>query len=320
MAEKNPPEFKFNADDQDPEAFYREEIKDLRVEKLSQRIILLSILLPILMGVAIFFAYRDLTGRVGRGQDTGSIEVQRISRELEEISKKFNEKLITFSTTLSTQDKNFDATISGKLAAVNKNIDALNKNVDALNKNLKSLNKNLNQTRSTVKNLAASKADKKSQDAAFAKINAALKPLKKELKSLTGLRQELKTVSAGIKNLEGTLNQKLAEVATAVEQSQKDTTQLQTSITRLSDDKIDKDTFGLEAFKLKKSFHNLLSHEITAINQKLDSIQKKIDDIQKLSKSPKRSLKSLSKKTSPTTDKATAPSKSGSIDEQDLPE
>ncbi len=116
MAEENPPEFKFNADDQDPEAFYREEIKDLRVEKLSQRIILLSILLPILMGVAIFFAYRDLTGRVGRSQDTGSIEVQRISRELEEISKKFNEKLITFSTTLSTQDKNFDATISGKLA------------------------------------------------------------------------------------------------------------------------------------------------------------------------------------------------------------
>ncbi len=313
MAEENPPEFKFSADDQDPEAFYREEIKDLRVEKLSQRIMLLSILLPILIGVAIFFAYRDLTGRVGRSQDTGSIEVQRISRQLEEISKKFNEKLITFSTTLSTQDKNFDATISGKLAAVNKNI-------DALNKNLKSLNKNLNQTRSTVKNLAASKADKKSQDAAFAKINAALKPLKKELKSLTGLRQELKTVSTGIKSLESTLNQKLAEVATAAEQSQKDTAQLQTSITRLSDDKIDKDTFGLEAFKLKKNFQNLLSYEITAINQKLDSIQKKIDDIQNMSKSPKRSLKSLSKKTSSTTDKTTAPSKSGSIDEQDLPE
>ena len=313
MAEENPPEFRFNADDQDPEAFYREEIKDLRVEKLSQRIMLLSILLPILIGVAIFFAYRDLTGRVGRSQDTGSIEVQRISRQLEEISKKFNEKLITFSTTLSTQDKNFDTTISGKLAAVNKNIDALNKNVDALNKSL-------NQTRSTVKNLAASKADKKSQDAAFAKINAALKPLKKELKSLTGLRQELKTVSTGIKSLESTLNQKLAEVATAAEQSQKDTAQLQTSITRLSDDKIDKDTFGLEAFKLKKNFQNLLSYEITAINQKLDSIQKKIDDLQNMSKSPKRSLKSLSKKTSSTTDKTKAPSKSGSIDEQDLPE
>lgn len=313
MAEENPPEFKFNADDQDPEAFYREEIKDLRVEKLSLRITLLSILLPCLVAVAIFFAYRDLTGRVDHSQDTGSFEVQRLSRRLEDLSKKFNDKLITFSTTLSTQDKDFDTTISGKLAAINKN-------VDALNKNLKSLNDNLNQTKSTVKNLAASKADKKSQDAAFAKFNAALKPLEKELQSLAVLRQELKTVSAGIKNLESKLDQKLAEVATAAEQSQKDYAQLQTSITRLSDDKIDKDTFGLEAFKLKKNLQNLLSHEITAINQKLDSIQKKIDDIQRMSKSSKRSLKSLSKKTSSATDKATAPSNSGSIDEQDLPE
>jgi chromosome segregation ATPase len=313
MAEENPPEFKFSADDQDPEAFYREEIKDLRVEKLSQRIMLLSILLPILIGVAIFFAYRDLTGRVDQGQDIGLLEVQRLSRKLEEISKNFNENLITFSTTLSSQDKDFNTTVSGKLAAVNKNI-------DALNKNLKSLNKNLNQTRSTIKNLAASKADKKSQVAAIAKINAALKPLKKELKSLRGLRQELKTVSTGVKSLESTLDQKLAEVAAAAEQSQKDTAQLQTSITRLSDDKIDKDTFGLEAFKLKKNFQNHLSYEITAINQKLDSIQKKIDDLQSMSKSPKRSMKSLSKKTSSTTDKATASSKPGSIDEQDLPE
>jgi len=320
MAEENPPEFKFNADDQDPEAFYREEIKDQRIEKLSLRITLLSILLPCLIAVAVFFAYRDLTGRVDHGQDTGSLEVQRLSRRLEDISKKFNSKLITFSTTLSAQDKNFDTTISGKLAT-------LNKNVDALNKNLKSLNDNLNQTKGTVKNLAASKADKKKQDAAFAKVNAALKLLQKELQSLAALRQELKTVSAGIKSLENNLNQKLAEVATAVEQSRdekrkadKDYAQLQTSIARLSDDKIDKDTFGLEAFKLKKNLQNLLSHEITAINQKLDSIQKKIDDIQKMSNSPKRSMKSLSKKTSPATDKATAPSKPGSIDEQDLPE
>ena len=50
MVEENSPEFKFSADDQDPETFYREEIKDLRVEKLSQRVTLLSILLPILKG------------------------------------------------------------------------------------------------------------------------------------------------------------------------------------------------------------------------------------------------------------------------------
>ena len=320
MAEENPPEFKFSADDQDPETFYREEIKDLRVEKLSQRITLLSILLPLLIGVAIFFAYRDLTGKVGRTQDTGSLEVQRISRELEEISKKFNEKLITFSTTLSTQDKEFDTTVSGKLAAVNKN-------VDALNKNLQSLSENLNQTRRTVKILAVTKADKKSQEAAFAKINASLKSHKKELKSLTKLRSELKTVSLAIRKLEGSLSQKLAEMGATAEQSKKDYNQLQESLTVLSDTKIDRDTLALELLMLRKNFQNRLAQEIAAVNQKLDTIQNKIDDIQQISRSPKKSMKSLSKKTSPAkstgttitgTNKAATPSKSGSIDEQDL--
>jgi DNA repair exonuclease SbcCD ATPase subunit len=320
MVEEIPPEFKFSADDQDPESFYHEEIKDMRVEKLSQRITLISILLPILIGVALFFAYRDLTGRVIRSQDTGSVEAQRISRELEEFSKKFNEKLITFSTTLSSQDKDFNTTVSGKLASVNKN-------VDVLNKNLKSLNENLTQTRKTVKNLAASKADKKNQTDAIAKVNANLESLKKELKSLTKLRSEITTVSAEIKILEGKLSRELAEVATTAAKSQKNYSQLQTSIKALAGDKIDRDTFDLEMFKLKKNYDNRLVQEITAVNQKLNTIQKTIDDIQKKSISQKKSMKSLSKKTPPAkstgttitgTTKATTSSKSGSIDEQDL--
>jgi septal ring factor EnvC (AmiA/AmiB activator) len=330
MVEENPSEFRFSIDDQDPETFYHEELKDLRVEQLSQRIMLLSILLPILIGVAIFFAYRDLTGRVSRSQDTGVVEVQRISSELEELSKNFNEKLITFSTTLSSQDKDFGTTVSGKLAAVNKNVAALNKSVAALNKNFKSLDQNLHKTRSTLNKLAASKADKKSQQAAVAKINDGLKPLKKELKSLAKLRRDVKGVSSDIKKLEGALNRKLAKMsAAAAEQSQKNFGQLQTSIAALADDKIDRDTFDLEVFKIKKNYRNSLAQEIAAVNQKMETIQKRLDDTQENSKSPKKSMKSLSK-TAPSakstgttitgTTKATTPAKSGSIEEQDLAE
>jgi len=322
MVEEIPPEFKFSEDEQDPEAFYHEEIKDLRVEKLGQRVALLTILLPILVGVALFFAYRDLIGRVSQSQDTGSLEAQRISRELEEISKKFNEKLITFSTTLSAQDKDFDTTVSGKLTA-------LNKHVDALNQNLKSLNENFDQTRSTVADLTASKADKKSQDAAFSKINTTIKSLEEELKSLALLRGELKTVSAEIKNLDTKMDQKLAEVDITAEQSKTDYNQLQASVAALANGKISRETFDLELLKFKKDYQNRFASEIDAVKRKLDEIQKKIDDIQKISISPKKSMKSLSKKATPAesagttitvTNKVTTPSKSGSVDEQDLPE
>ena len=320
MVEETPPEFKFSVDEQDPETFYQEEIKDLRVEKLSQRVTLLSILLPIVIGIAIFFAYRDITGRVSQSQDAGSVEVQKISRQIEEFSKKFNEKLIAFSTTLSAQDKDFDTTVSGKLAAINKNVDALTKNV-------KSLNENLNKTRGMMKTLAASKADKKKQTAAISKINADIQLLNKEIKSLAGLRSEIKTVATEINIMEGNLSQKLAEVTTTAAQSRKNYSQLKTSLAALASDKINRDTFDLEIFKLKKNYQNRLVQEISAVNRKLDTIKKDIADIQKNSRSQKKSMKSLSKKSSPAkttgttvsdTKKAATSSNSGSIDEQDL--
>ncbi len=93
MAEKKPSEFRFNADDQEPDEFYQEEMKDLRLEKLSHRITLISILLPCLIAVAIYFGYRDLTGRVHRGRDSGNLEVQKLSNQMEALSEKFNENI-----------------------------------------------------------------------------------------------------------------------------------------------------------------------------------------------------------------------------------
>ena len=95
MAERKPPEFRFSADDQEPDELYHEEMKDLRVEKLNQRITLLTILLPCLIAVAIYFGYRDLTSRVHQGRDSRNIEVQKLSKQMEEFTKNFNEKLIT---------------------------------------------------------------------------------------------------------------------------------------------------------------------------------------------------------------------------------
>ena len=60
MKEENSPEFQFNGDDQDPDELYQEEMKDLRVEKLNQRITLFSILLPCLLVIILYFGYRDL--------------------------------------------------------------------------------------------------------------------------------------------------------------------------------------------------------------------------------------------------------------------
>ena len=291
MAEKKPPEFRFNSDDQEPEEFYHEEMKDLRVEKLSQRITLISILLPCLIAVAIYFGYRDLTGRVNQGQDSGNIEVQKLSKQMEALSKKFNEKLITFSTTLSAQDQDFGNSISGKLSTINKNIEVLNQSVTSLNQNLK-------QTKSALIKLDKAKADKKKQQAAIAKLEADLNPLKNEFQSLTEIRADLKSVSSEIKNIASQFTEEMQKITENSAKFKKEYDLLQASIARQLSEKIDKAALGVELLLFKKN-QSIHSQEITRLIQRLDSIQKKIEDRQIGSNLNRQPEEPISKKSPP---------------------
>ncbi len=322
MAERKPPEFRFNADDQAPDEFYHEEMKDLRVEKLSQRITLLSILLPCLIAVVIYFGYRDLTGRVHQGRDSGNLEVQKLSNQMEALSKKFNEKLIAFSTTLSTQDQNFGNSISGKLNTINSNI-------EVLNQSMKSLNENLEQTKSAIKKIDAAKADKKIQEAAIAKLKAELDPLKNEFQSLTNIRGDIKSVSSEIKNLESQFTEEIAKVAENSEKLKKEYDLLQASIAEQLSKKIDKAELGVELLMLKKN-QSIHSQEITRLIQRLDSIQQKVEDTQIDSKLNRQAEESIPEKLSPTQSTMTentgssenkSPStiEDNKVQEQDLP-
>jgi DNA repair exonuclease SbcCD ATPase subunit len=292
MAEKKPPEFRFNADDQEPDEFYHEQMKDLRVEKLSQRITLISILLPCLIAVAIYFGYRDLTGRVHQDRDSGNLEVQKLSEQVEVLSKTFNEKLITISTTLSAQDQDFGNSISSHLNTINDNI-------EVLNQNMKNLNESLKQTKSALKKLDEAKADKNIQEAAIAKLKADLDPLKNEFQSLTGIRGDIKSVSSEIKNLESQFTEEMTTVAANTEKFKKEYDLLQASIAKQLSEKIDKATLGIELLMFKKN-QGIHSQEITRLAQRLDLIQKNIEDMQINSKLNPQPEESISKKLPPT--------------------
>jgi len=322
MAERKPPEFRFNSEDPEPDEFYREEMKDLRVEKLNQRITLISILLPCLIAVAIYFGYRDLTGRLSQGQDSKNIEVQKLSEQMEALSKKVNEKLITFSTTLSAQEQDFGNSISGKLNTINNNI-------EVLNKSMKSINESLTQTKSTIMKLDKAKADKKSQEAAIAELEADLNPLKKEFQALTEIRADLKSVSSEIKNLANQFTEEMQKIAENTAELKKEYDLLQASVAKQLSEKIDKAALGVELLMFKKN-QSIHSQEITRLVQELDSIQQKIEDLQIGSKLNRPPEESISKKLPPAQstmtentglgeNKSTSTIEGIKVQEQDLP-
>jgi len=288
MAEEKLPEFKFNADDQEPGEFYHEEMKDLRVERLSQRITLISILLPCLIAAAIYFGYRDLTTRVHQDRDSGNLEVQKLSKQMEALSKKFNEKLISISTTLSARDQDFGKSISVDLNTINSNI-------EVLNQSLKSFNESLKQTKIAVKKIDETKADKKNQEADIAKLKADLDSFKNEFQSLTVIREDIKSISSEIENLENQFTEKMTTVAGNTEKFKKEYDLLQASVAKQLSEKIDKASLGVELLMFKKN-QGIHSQEITRLAQRLDLIQKKIEDMQVDSKLNRQSEESISKK------------------------
>lgn len=59
------------------------EINELRLEKISQRVTLISIIIPVLIVVVLVIAYLDIKKRVVQTEDSGAIEFRKLSSDLE---------------------------------------------------------------------------------------------------------------------------------------------------------------------------------------------------------------------------------------------
>ena len=78
-----PSSFKLGGDDRENDAVMQAELQELKIEKLSQRVLLLTILIPCMIGIIVVVSYLDIKGRVSRTQSTGTIGVQKLSKEME---------------------------------------------------------------------------------------------------------------------------------------------------------------------------------------------------------------------------------------------
>jgi chromosome segregation ATPase len=297
--------FKFDGDgDEEPDSeqtIYQEEAKDRRVEKLSHRVTIISILIPVLIGVVFYIAYSDITGRVSQGQDTGAMEIQNLSSQLEENFTKLSEKY-----------GDLEVALTQKLAALEK--------VD------KSMKSNLKKAEDTVAKINATKADKKDQQNAIAKIDKALNPLRQELKTIKSvttdlqtqnndLKQQLATLSANLTRLSANLTRLSASTEKTLKASaatrSKELTAIQSELSSLSGQKMNKDALQLELLKARKHFQRDLDMTKSAIDKRLASMLRKIKDLEKVVQAPLSSARPSGQKVSPG---------SGGIVEQEIKE
>jgi chromosome segregation ATPase len=255
--------FKFNGDEEpEPEQIlYQDEAKDRRVEKLSHRVTIISIFIPVLIGVIFYIAYRDITSRVSQTEDTGAMEIQNLTTQLQD---KFDE--------ISSKYGELEASLAQKLADLEK--------VD------KAMKANLKKAENTVSTINATKADKKDQQDAIAKIDTKLNPIRKELKALSTMRNDLKTLTAELQSLDADMQQKLTATSAKVDKALQNLTTIQSDMSALSSKKLDRDTLQLELLKAKKSYQKELDLTKAALDKRLTSILRKIRDLEKIAQAP----------------------------------
>jgi len=280
--------FKFNGDDEpdSEQTLYQEEIKDRRVEKLSHRVTIISILIPVLIGVVFYISYRDITSRVSQSQDTGEMEIQNLSTQLEE----------NFAA-LSVKYGDLEAALTQKLAALEK--------VDKAMKN------NLKKAEDTVAKINATKATKKDQQQAIAKIDKALNPIRQELKAIKSVTTELQARDNDLKQQLSTLSANTDKTLKELGTIPKELTAIQTDLSSLSSRMLNKDALQLELLKARKNFQRDLELTKSVIDKRLASMLRKIKDLEKLTRAPLSSSRPTGKTVSPG---------SGGIVEQEIKE
>jgi len=328
MAEAEDKRFHFSADDAGREGpIFQEDITHRRLERLSRRVTVLMVLLPLLFGLLLYIGYRDLSGRMSRSKDSGLQEVQNLSKDILLKFDVLSEKLAEYETRLTSTRQGLDETV----AQLEQKSTAYDTADAALTSSVASNAESIENLAATLEALKQEKLDKSvfdQYDAAIkdtlAPLNSrieslgalraeidALAPLREEIGSMPAVRRELEAVSARLAALEDSLGKDLNAFATYVEKTNKDLDQIQSSLSAMSRDMVGQEKLELELLKLRKSQRLTVLQEITRLQKTLNTLQ---DRITKLERTPRSSdLRPPSRTMSPPT-----ASRSGEVGEQEL--
>jgi exonuclease VII small subunit len=239
--------FKMQTDDEKPDFQSQEEIDDSQVGKLSKRITRISILIPCLIFVITLAAYLDLKKSISITDSTGIIGVKALSKELE---SKFS--------SLSLRQANLE--------------DALKKRVEAIEKSTASIQVNLNKATTAIKHIrSARKTDNK-------KFESAITTMEKRLSPLPG---DLETIASDLKNIDNTVNNKLADHSQIIGSAKNDLINIRADIDFLKSVMVDKKSVHV-LLKNQQEAYQLALQKITSnLENKIESVEKKLKEQEK---------------------------------------
>jgi chromosome segregation ATPase len=201
MSSEDSDNFKFGSDQMVPDDVLLEAPQDNRVSKLSRRIAILAIILPCLIGAALYFIYNDLKNRVIQNQTYGTQSVEGLAKTLDTRLQEFSAKHTQLETTFTE-----------RLAAAEKNVENLKRQLGKTESGLK-------KALGSLKTIDTAKLDKKDQESLAKKVAA---------------------LSAQATTRDNDMSERLSDLTAVTQKQVNDLLKLRTELTALADGKIDR--------------------------------------------------------------------------------
>jgi uncharacterized phage infection (PIP) family protein YhgE len=233
--------FKMKMDADVEEAPVVSQVDELRMEKLGQRVTMISILIPVLIVVVLVIAYMDIKQRVIRTEDTGVSGVQKLSQDVES----------RFST-LSLRQAKLE--------------ELLKQTSEKDDQSLAQIQVNLKKLEDRVKGVGRNLASKKDLDT---KVDA----IQKKIDNVSNAMDENQ---ANVTQINSQMQTKLSQMGETLENRDNRIAQLETQLAGLDQEKIDKSALdlaiSLEALKIKQS----LKSQLDDIDARLKALETRI--------------------------------------------
>ncbi len=279
----------FDSDDEITDSTYHQEINSLKIDKLSNRVTIISIIIPCLIGAILIFAYLDMKERVVGADLTKKNQFETISQQLEEklnaLDVKIAKNSFNFDNKMPELEKK-NISLEGQIAKLS-TLKADNKNIKSLFSKIENrIDNNTNQNKTT--GLAIQKINKQTL-AAIKNNKIELKKATQEIEEDTKLfKKEFDARLVELSNYEQQIDE-LRKNISLLDKKYKKIDQdygTQTSLNQETSEKI---------YELENSVKTLtknLDKQLTTLNQRLTAnisrLQKDIDLMLQIAPKPNK--------------------------------
>ena len=275
--------FTIRDEESTPDSLYVADAENLRIEKLSTRITLVAVLIPCLLVIVLAIAYLDIKNRVINTQNTGSMGVQNLSKDLES----------RFSS------------LSLKQAKIE---EELSKTSQTLETATAALQVNLKKSTAEMKRMIDAKPDRSALAAVEKKTDA----------GIAALRKEVSDLDAALSKFDEELSGQIQIMADGLKQDQGRMDEIESKANQLESEKISKSSMELALGLERLALQEMVKERIREIQQKLSAMDKRIAELHQRLENRRTEAPAPSPEAPAASEPAAPPSPSKDIVEQTI--